>query len=143
MKTNARGIALIKRWESFQPKAYKCPAGVWTIGYGHTGDVKPGMTVTEHQAEAILGLDLEKFEEGVDGLAKGLALTSNQFSALVSFSFNVGITALANSTLLKKLRKGDLKGAQAEFARWNKAGGKVLKGLTLRRADEAELFGSP
>ncbi len=143
MKINAGGLALIKRFESFVGKAYLCPAGVWTIGYGHTGDVKPGMTVTEHQGEAILDVDLDLFEGRVTELLKGIAVTENQFSALVSFAFNVGVAALAKSTLLKKLRANGPLVAAPEFLKWNKAGGKVLAGLVKRREAERLLFLTP
>ncbi len=139
-KTNAAGIALIKDFETFQPKAYLCPAGKWTIGYGHTGDVKQGMKVTQHQADIILELDLERFEEAVDNALRGCKTTDNQFSACVSLAFNIGATNFLNSTLLKKLRKGDMEGAANEFSRWVYAAGKKLKGLERRRAAEAELF---
>lgn len=143
MRINAAGLALIKKWESLQLRAYLCPAGIITIGYGHTGaDVKLGQTITSHQADVILESDLDRFEEGVEGLLKGLNYTDGQFSALVSFAFNVGLAALANSTLLKKMRKGDLEGAAGEFGRWVRAGGVKLKGLERRRADEAALFRS-
>ncbi len=140
MKINARGLAIIKKWEGCSLTAYKCPANVWTIGFGHTGDVKEGQVITQHQADTILDYDLDRFEEGVANLLRGTKPTENQFSALVSFAFNVGLAALTNSTLLKKYRRGDLEGAANEFARWNKAGGKTLAGLTKRRADEAALF---
>lgn len=140
MKINDAGLAIIKKFEGCKLKAYKCPAGVWTIGYGHTGDVKPGQVITQHQADTILDYDVEKFEEGVTTLLSNLKPTANQFSALVSFAFNLGITALANSTLLKKYRAGDLEGAGKEFGKWVKAAGKVLPGLVKRRAEEAALF---
>lgn len=140
-KINAGGLDIIKRFEGLKLKAYKCPAGVWTIGWGHTGDVKPGATITAHQAEAILDADLDRFELGVDKLAPGLP--SNQFSALVSFSFNVGLEALAKSTLLKKLKSGGPLAAAPEFAKWVRAGGKVLPGLVKRREAERQLFLTP
>lgn len=140
MKTSPKGLALIKRWESLRLKAYVCPAGVLTIGYGHTGDVEPGHEISSHQADVILALDLERFEEGVSSLCAGLTLTQGQFDALVSLAFNIGLGALGKSTLLRKLRGGDVAGAAAQFAVWRNAGGKVLAGLVARRADERELF---
>lgn len=137
---NAAGLAIVKRSEGLRLKAYICPAGVLTIGYGSTGPhVKPGMTITEDQAEGLLRSDLRRFEDGVAQLAK--VATDNQYSAMVSFAFNVGLEALKTSTLLRKHNEGDYAGAKAEFARWNKGGGKVLPGLVTRRADEAELYG--
>lgn len=138
MKTNEAGRALIKAAESLELDAYLCPAGVWTVGYGHTGDVKPGDHITEHQADAILDVDLAKFERGVEGLAPGA--TENEFSAFVSFAFNLGVAALARSTLLQKFLAGDKAGAAAEFLKWTYAKGHVLPGLVKRRAAERALF---
>ncbi len=140
MKINQAGYDLIKRWEGCELKAYLCPANVWTIGYGHTEGVHKGQVITLHQAEVILESDLEKYEEGVTKMLGGLKVTANQFSALVSFAFNLGITALANSTLLKMLKAGNHKAAAEQFGRWVKAGGKTLPGLVKRRAAEMALF---
>lgn len=140
MKINKNGLELIKRWEGLELKAYKCPADVWTIGYGSTGaHVTKGLVITKEDAEKLLLKDLERFEKGVTDLVK-VPLTDNQFAALVAFSFNVGVEALKKSTLLKKLNASDYDGASKEFAKWNKAGGKVLKGLVSRRAAESALF---
>lgn len=149
MRTNAAGIALIKHFESLKLEAYYCPAGVLTIGYGHTGDVKPGDRITEHQADAILDVDLDKFERSVSRLIK-TGLNENQFSALVSFCFNLGEAALARSALLRKTNamdfarfdeKGVLTGGAAfEFGRWVFSKGRKLRGLVDRRAAETELF---
>lgn len=137
----ARGLALIKAFEGLQLRAYLCPAGVWTIGYGSTGDhVAPGKVISETEAEALLRQDLHRFEAAVDKAAPGAS--QNRFDALVAFAFNVGVGAFLSSTLLRKHRAGDFAGAAAEFARWNKAGGKVLPGLTRRRAAEAALYAS-
>jgi lysozyme len=137
-----KGLALIKRSEGLRLKAYRCPAGVATIGYGSTGNhVAMGMTITEAEAEALLRKDLERFERGVVAMAG--EMTPGQFSALVSFAFNLGLGALQKSTLLKKHLAGDHAGAAAEFAKWNKAGGRVLPGLVTRRADEADLYRLP
>lgn len=139
---NEAGRALIKKAEGLRLNAYRCPAGVVTIGYGHTGDVKMGQKITEHQADAIFDLDVSSFEDMVEGLTLGKA-TDNEFSALVSFAFNLGSKALAGSTLLKKFRAGDKAGAAAEFMKWQYAAGKVLPGLVKRRAAERALFLSP
>lgn len=138
---NKAGLDLIKRWEGCKLTAYLCPAGVLTIGYGSTGPhVKPGMTITQDQADELLRSDLRRFEDFVaDRCAPA---TDNQFSALVSFAFNLGEGNLKSSTLRRLHLEGDYAGAKAQFARWNKAGGRVLKGLTDRRAQEADLYGS-
>lgn len=141
MKINEAGLNLIRDFEGCRLKAYLCPAGVWTIGYGHTQGVKPDMVISQLQAERFLRQDLKRFEEAVTSLVK-VPVTPNQFSALVSFAYNVGTGALYDSTLLRKLNKKDYKGAAAEFLRWNKAGGKVLPGLTRRRIAEKDLFES-
>lgn len=141
MKTSNNGIDLIKEFEGLCLTAYKCAAGVWTIGYGHTEGVTGAMVITDATASELLAKDLEKFEAGVEGLVK-VEINQNQFDALVSFAFNVGLGNLAKSTLLKKINSGRPVGeVQAEFLRWNKAGGKVLAGLTKRRNAEAYLFG--
>lgn len=145
MKTNDTGRNLIKRWESLRLEAYLCPAGVPTIGYGHTGDVKLGDKITAHQADAILDLDLDKFERGVEKLCPGV--NENQFAALVSFAFNLGLNALAISGLRTHLLAGRLDAASKEFKKWchAKVNGKLvaLPGLVKRRADEEALFLSP
>ena len=141
MKINQAGLDLIKRFEGCRLTAYLCPAGVPTIGWGHTGDVKLGDKITQHQADVILtDVDLVKFEEGVERLAGDCVASSNEFSALVCFAYNVGLEALAKSTLLKKLKLGERYHAANEFLKWNKAGGKVLPGLVKRRVAERELF---
>lgn len=107
---------------------------------GHTGpDVKRGQTITKEQSQALLEADLARFEGAVNRACGG-KVNQNQFDAMVSFAFNVGTSAFATSTLLKKHLAGDYAGAAAQFARWNKAGGKVLAGLTKRRAAEAALY---
>lgn len=140
MKISPKGLAVIKQFEGLRLTAYKCPAGVLTIGYGSTGEhVKPGMTITAQEAERLLLDDISRFEVGVQEVIKQ-PLTQGQFDALVSFSFNVGLVALRESTLAAKIKAGDVAGAANEFARWNKAGGKVLPGLVKRREAERALF---
>lgn len=135
------GLALIKQFEGLRLKAYLCPAKVWTIGYGSTGaHVRAGLTITEAEAEALLRKDLARFEAAVD--AATATASQREFDAMVSFAFNVGIQAFNRSTILQKHRAGDYGGAAAEFARWNKAGGRVLPGLSRRRAAEAALYAS-
>jgi GH24 family phage-related lysozyme (muramidase) len=138
---NAAGVALVKRWEGCRLTAYKCPAGVLTIGYGHTRDVREGQTITQHQADVILESDLEVYESTVRRLAPNA--TENQTAALTSFAFNLGTAALERSTLLKKFLAGDTAGAAAEFGKWTFAAGKQLPGLVSRRAAERELFITP
>jgi lysozyme len=139
MKASSTGLALIKSFEGFESKAYICPAGVLTIGYGSTGaHVKRGATISEADATALLAKDVARFEKAVNGL--GLQLRQNQFDACVALAFNIGVSAFTGSTLVKMLKAGDMAGAAAQFGRWNKAGGKELAGLTRRRAAEAALF---
>jgi len=144
MKTSPAGRAFVGLHEGLRTTAYRDAIGVWTIGYGHTamaGEPKPeaGMTVTAVQADAILGRDLERFEASVEKLLR-VPVTQNEFDALVSFAFNLGAGNLGASTLLRKLNAGDKVGAAAEFGKWNKAGGRVLAGLTRRRAEERSMF---
>ncbi len=133
-------LDLIKEFEGCYLDAYLCPANVWTIGYGHTKTAKPGMTITQAEADRLLEQDVAWVKAAVIGAVQ-VPLTANQTSALYSFVFNVGAGAFRSSTLLRKLNAGDYVGAQMQFRRWNKAGGKVLRGLTRRRAAEAKLFG--
>ena len=139
MKTSNVGIELIKKYEGCVLKSYKCPSGVWTIGYGHTSGVKSGMQITKDQALDYLKQDLITFEKAVTNYVK-VPLNQNQFDALVSFSFNCGSGALKTSTLLQKLNSSDYNGAANEFLKWNKSNGKVLNGLVRRRQEEKELF---
>lgn len=144
LSISKEGLAMIASFESFAPKAYYCPAGVLTIGYGHTGTNAKGQelqeddTVTQEQAMRLLNEDVLWAENAIN--KQQLDLTQNQFDALVSFVFNVGANAFSHSTLLKKLKSRDFDAAADEFLRWNKAGGKVLRGLTTRREAERELF---
>jgi GH24 family phage-related lysozyme (muramidase) len=135
-------VDLIKRFEGLRLEAYLCPAGVWTIGYGHTGpNVKAGLKITQLDAEALLLSDIERFARAVDTWIK-VDLTNNQRCALISFTFNVGIGALQESTLRKRLNNGEdpVKVAMEELPRWNKGDGKILEGLVRRRRAEVELF---
>ena len=137
------GKDIIKKWEGLRLKAYLCPAGVPTIGYGHTYNVKMGQTISVAQAELFLDHDYQDAEEQVLSLVK-VPLTENQLGALTSFVFNLGSGNLRISTLLRKLNLGDYRGAAEQFGAWNKArvnGVMVaLDGLTKRRADEKNLF---
>jgi lysozyme len=143
MTISDAGIDLIKRFEGCRLTAYYCPARVLTIGYGHTGqDVKPGMTITQQQADALLRRDLQRFERAVSESVK-YPLTQPMYDALVSFAFNCGTAALKTSTLLRLLNQGDVQGAAAQFDRWTKGGGKVLPGLVRRRSAEKAMFLTP
>lgn len=139
MQISKAGLDLIKEFEGLYLKAYRCPAGVPTIGYGHTAGVVMGQTITKQQADDYLRRDVRQFERAVARLVS-VPLTQGQFDALVSFAFNLGEGALAQSTLLRLLNAGDYAGAAAQFDRWNKAGGRVLPGLVRRRAAERALF---
>ncbi|ERT10106.1 lysozyme, partial [Photorhabdus temperata] len=133
------GLKALKGYEGCSLTAYRCPAGVWTIGYGHTRGVKPGDVVTDKQAEQFLLDDLAPVYLTIEANVK-VPLTQGQFDALCSFIFNCGAGAFVCSTLLKKLNAGDYRGAADEFMRWNKAGGRVLPGLDARRASEKTMF---
>lgn len=139
MKVSDKGIALIKEFEGCKLTAYKDSVGVWTIGYGHTRSARQGMVITQDQADELLELDVATHATGVYK-ALQVKLEQHQFDAVVSLAFNVGVTAVRNSTLLKMINRGDVKLAAAQFDRWNKAGGKVLAGLTRRRAAERKMY---
>ncbi|MEM9266897.1 MAG: lysozyme [Cyanobacteria bacterium P01_F01_bin.13] len=138
-QTNASGVSLIKSFEGLRLKAYQDAVGVWTIGYGTTRGVRPGQEISEAQAEALLKTDLNRFEQALNQAVR-VPINDNQFAALVSFTYNVGSGAMRSSTLLKKLNRRDIYGAANEFPRWNRAGGRVLAGLTRRRNAERALF---
>ena len=145
MKVNKQGIQLVKSFEGCFLNAYLCPAKVWTIGYGNTKyqngtAVKQGDKITQEQAEALLSDILAEFSKGVSKLIK-VELNDNQFSALVSFAFNLGTGALSKSTLLKKVNANpNDKTIENEFMRWVSAGGKKLNGLVRRRTAESKLY---
>lgn len=139
MKTSEKGLEIIKRFEGLELKSYLCPANVWTVGYGHTKTAKEGMDITESKAEELLREDIRMFEEGVQKAVE-VKLDQEQFDALVSFTFNVGLGAFRASTLRRKLNKSDYKGAANEFKKWKFANGRILSGLVRRRKAEADLF---
>jgi len=139
MKTGINGLNIIKEFEGLRLQAYKCPADRWTIGYGHTAGVSANDVITEAQATSLLCQDVAESERAVNHYVHG-PLTQNQFDALVSFVFNLGVGNFRTSTLLKKLNAGDNDGAAQEFGRWIHAGGKALPGLVRRRAAERALF---
>lgn len=140
MEINREGIELIKSFEGLRLTAYKCPSNVLTIGYGHTGtDVKEDMLINGDYAEFLLKKDLEKFEKGVLKLLKKPA-TTNQFSAMVSLAYNIGLGNFAKSSVLMNHNHGNFLEAAKYFLLWNKAGGKVLEGLKRRRILEKNLY---
>ncbi len=149
MKISSDGLRLIKSFEGYHRTlpngdciAYKCPAGVWTIGYGCTEGIKEGMVWAKDEAEARLLNEIVKFEAGVNRLVTA-EINQNQFDALVSFAYNCGLGALERSKILKATNAGNFSKAAASFAAWNKGGGKVLPGLVQRRARESVLYMKP
>ena len=139
MIASNRCVELIKRFEGYRFKAYQCPAGVWTIGYGHTKGVKKGDYLTHTDAEKLLKEDITAVESEIKNIIK-VPLSANQWDAIVSFVFNVGIEAFKRSTLLVKLNEGDLKSCGKEIKKWIYCKGVVSKGLQKRRDAEAKLF---
>lgn len=145
MKVSDECIKMIKHHEGVRLKPYQDPIGLWTVGVGHLiGDGKTlpiewFRTLTIDEVDELLKSDLRKFERGVLRLCPN-HLTQSRFDALVSFAFNVGLGNLQASTLRQKHNRGDILGAAQEFLRWNKAGGRVLRGLTIRRKDESNLY---
>ena len=138
-RTTQAGLEIIKEFEGLQLKAYLCPAGVWTIGYGQTGPhVYEGMVITEQQADNMLAESVKKFELGVAD-AVSVELKPNEFDALVSFAYNVGLGAFNSSTLLRRLNDGEkpTRVIVEELPKWCMAGGAKLPGLVRRR--EAEI----
>lgn len=133
-------VDLIKRYEGCRLEAYRCPRGVWTIGYGHVGGIREGQTITQAEADAMLARDLDYFADGVRRLVR-VPITQGQLGALVSLAYNIGLGALARSTLLRKLNASDYDGARAEFGQWVNAGGQRILGLVKRRHAEQELWG--
>jgi len=139
MKISQEGLSLIKKFEGCEYNAYKCAAGVWTIGYGHTAGVKEGDLVCQREADELLEKDVEIFEQEVLK-AITVPIHQHQFDALVSWTFNLGGANLNASTMLKVLNTGAYEDVPHQIKRWNKAGGKVLEGLTRRRLAESLLF---
>jgi lysozyme len=144
MNTSDAGLKLIKQFEGLRLKAYRCPAGVWTIGYGHTSaagapEVRENLRISREEAETILKRDLVQFENAVSSMVK-VPLTESQFDTMVSFAFNCGIAALRRSTLLKRVNAGAFEAVPAELMKWTKADGRELPGLVRRRRAEAVLW---
>ena len=139
MNISREGIALIKKFEGCELQAYKCPAGVWTIGYGHTKDVKEGDRINKDEANHLLEEEMIEYESYVNDMVD-VELNQNQFDSLCSFCYNLGPHNLKSSTLLNVLNDKKYHEVPAQIKRWNKAGGKVLDGLVKRREAEALLF---
>jgi lysozyme len=143
MKTSINGLNIIKEFEGLRLEAYKCPAGILTIGYGHTGLVVAGSKITKEEAERLLVVDVEKFEKKLNDIIikYSLKLNQNKFDSLISFCYNLGFGNFLMSTLLKKIRvNSNDPTIEKEFQRWNKASGVVLPGLTKRRKKESLLY---
>lgn len=140
MNISKNGIELIKEFEGLKLESYKCPAGIWTIGYGHTGkNIIKGMKITKKEAEDYLYNDLKIHSEYIKRLVK-VEINQNQTDALISLEYNIGYNAFKNSTLLKLLNQGKYLEASKEFDKWVYSNNKKLKGLILRRKKEKELF---
>lgn len=140
MKINQNGLNLIKVSEGCRLTSYKDGGGILTIGYGHTGpDVLENQTITQEQADIFLQNNISQFEDGVTKLVK-VSINENQFSALVSFAYNLGLGALKRSHLLQRVNESKFLEAGNEFLKWDIDGGKVVKGLTRRRRAEVKLF---
>lgn len=144
MKISQKGLELIKRYEQGPGggpalESYLCPAGVWTIGWGHTKEVGFGQHASEKQCEQFLQDDLAAAESAVTRSVSA-PLLQREFDALVSFVFNLGSGNFFSSTLRKKVNRMDYASAAEEFVRWNKVNGVAMKGLTVRRFDERSLF---
>ena len=140
MKTSSKGVSLIKSFEGCRLKSYKCPAGVWTIGFGHTAGVKEGDTITQEQADEYLRNDLAKYEKAVMNYDGIYHFNQNQFDALVSFTYNCGAGNLKNLTQSGKRTIAQI---SEKLLLYNKAGGVTLLGLQRRRAAEKVLFDTP
>ena len=145
MKTSQQGLELIKHYEGLRLNPYRCPAGLWTIGYGHligNGSVLPdswNRTFSVAEANALLVTDVIRFERGVTRYCP-VKLSQGLFDCLVSFSFNLGLGTLQRSSLRQKINRGDIEGAKEVLLKYNKAGGIISRGLTLRRVSESKLF---
>jgi lysozyme len=139
MKYSKDGLQLTEQFEGYRDAAYQDVKGVWTIGYGHTLAVHPGMICTQEQAIDWLMDDISDAENAVNLLVK-IGLTQEEFDSLTDFCFNVGITAFKYSTLLEKLNSNDIEGAIAEFEKWDMSGGQHVAGLLRRRNAERALF---
>ena len=146
MNVSKAGIALIKHHEGVRNRPYRCPAGLFTVGVGHLiGDGKSlpeswNRTFSQEEIDKILKADLRRFELGLSKLLPNVPLKQNEFDALVSFCFNLGLGCFQRSTLRQALLRGNKKAAMESLVKYCRAGGKILKGLQIRRLDEKALF---
>ena len=146
MNVSKAGIALIKHHEGVRNRPYKCPAGLWTVGVGHLiGDGKSlpadwNRTFTTEEIDGILKSDLRRFELGISKMLPNVPLRQCEFDCLVSFAFNLGLGTFQRSTLRQALLRGDKKAAMESLVKYCRAGGKILRGLQIRRLDERALF---
>ena len=138
MEISEDGIALIKHFESCRLRAYRDSVGVWTIGWGHTKEVKEGMEVTQKDADAMFLHEIQEYEGYINNLE--IDFKQYEFDALVSWVYNLGPANLISSTMLKRLRAEEFWDVPHQMRRWNRAGGKVLRGLTRRRLAESLMF---
>ena len=139
MNISKEGLALIKKFEGCELKAYRCPANVLTIGYGVTKGVTEDMEITQQEANEMLADELIEYTEYINNMVK-VALNQSQFDALTAWIYNLGPTNFKDSTLLRVLNEGRYNEVPQEIKRWNKANGQVLNGLIKRREAEALLF---
>lgn len=139
MRLSLKGLDLICEFEGFRARAYVCPAGVWTIGYGSTRNVFSGEEITKEEAQDRIVTELQDYAAAVSRVCT-IEPNQNQFDALCSFAYNVGIAGMQGSSVIRAHNRGDSESASRAFALWNKAGGKVYKGLVRRRAAEAALY---
>ena len=138
-----KAVELIKKFEGFKETAYKCPAGVWTIGYGWTHGVKEGDTITKEKASELVQQEVAKIAKQIKatlGTEVFASLTENQICALIDFVYNLGLGNFKNSTLCKMIKSGQIMEAGNQFERWVKSGNKVLPGLVNRRKTEKDLW---
>ena len=146
MNVSERGIRLIKHHEGVRNRPYRCPAGLWTVGVGHLiGDGKSlpeswNRLFTKEEIDGILKRDLRRFELGVRKMLPNVPLRQSEFDALVSFCFNLGLGCFQRSTIRQALLRGDKKAAMESLMKYCRAGGKILRGLQIRRLDEKALF---
>jgi lysozyme len=141
MNTSSAMRSMIENWEGCELEAYQDMVGVWTIGYGHTGsDVHEGETISTADADQLLTNDLHRFETAVTSLVADATTSQQQFDAMVSFAYNLGAGALANSKVLAFHKAQDYEAAAADFVQWDHAGGKVVEGLLRRRQGEAAVY---
>ena len=146
MNVSKAAIALIKHHEGVRSRPYRCPANLWTVGVGHligNGKLLPdsyNRTFSQEEIDGILKSDLRRFELGVHKMLPNVPLRQHEFDAIISFCFNLGLGCFQRSTLRQALLRGDKKAAMESLVKYCRAGGKILRGLQIRRLDEKALF---